>query len=320
MFSPNYDDVDDEREILNWRDVIRTGRIVYVGLDALTDVTVSGAGGSAMFSDLTSTAGDLYAHGLRGVPGETQDWKPICLHADEFNELIGDDFIPMLNKAGGAKFQVTAYTQTWSDVEARLGSKPKAEQVAGNLNTLIMMRVLSEETAKMLTTKLPKVQVAQKMLVSGAGQSSIPESEVHFTTSVQDRVTTLDVPMIEPGDLTRLPKGQAFVMTEGGTLYKTRLPLPAADDIDLPDTIAEMVESMRGSYQKAPQDWSKDSWWDYQIQPKIRQAVNASDAPLNADNDVRQRRAPFDTASTGVADAHELADHESSNGMSVEMM
>ena len=216
LFSPNYDDLDDERAIFNWRDVIRTGGIVYVGLDALTDVTVSGAVGSAMFSDLNSTAGDMYAHGLRGTPGDGHDWKPICLHCDEFNELIGDDFIPMLNKAGGAKFQVTAYTQTWSDVEARLGSKPKAEQVAGNLNTLIMMRVLSEETAKMLTTKLPKVQVAQKMLVSGASQSSIPESEVHFNTSVQDRVTTLDVPMIEPGDLTRLPKGQAFVMTEGG--------------------------------------------------------------------------------------------------------
>jgi hypothetical protein len=34
--------------------------------------------------------------------------------------------VPLLNKAGGAGFQVTAYTQTWSDVEARIGNRAKA--------------------------------------------------------------------------------------------------------------------------------------------------------------------------------------------------
>jgi hypothetical protein len=37
---------------------------------------------------------------------------PINVHADEFNELMGDEFIPMVNKGGGAGVQVTAYTQT----------------------------------------------------------------------------------------------------------------------------------------------------------------------------------------------------------------
>jgi conjugal transfer pilus assembly protein TraD len=32
----------------------------------------------------------------------------LSIHADEFNELIGDQFIPMINKAGGAGYQVTA--------------------------------------------------------------------------------------------------------------------------------------------------------------------------------------------------------------------
>jgi conjugal transfer pilus assembly protein TraD len=44
---------------------------------------------------------------------------------DEFNELIGDQFIPMINKAGGAGYQVTAYTQSGSDIESGIGSKPK---------------------------------------------------------------------------------------------------------------------------------------------------------------------------------------------------
>jgi len=83
----------------------------------------------------------------RGLPEEIKP-RRIAIHADEFNELIGDEFIPLLNQAGGAGFQVTAYTQTWSDVEARIGSLAKAGQIAGNFNTLIMLRVKEVATGR----------------------------------------------------------------------------------------------------------------------------------------------------------------------------
>ena len=87
---------------------------MYVGLAALTDVTVASAVGNAMFSDLTAVAGDLYAHGTGAEGIGDAGYAKVSIHADEFNELIGDEFIPMLNKAGGAGYQVTAYTQTWA--------------------------------------------------------------------------------------------------------------------------------------------------------------------------------------------------------------
>ena len=136
LISPDYLDEQDTRPIFEWMDVIRRKGIVYVGLDALTDTTVASAVGNSMFADLVSVAGCIYKH---GVPGASMDPPPvISMHADEINELIGDEFIPLLNKAGGAEFQVTAYTQTWSDVEARIGNRVKAGQAAGNFNTLIM--------------------------------------------------------------------------------------------------------------------------------------------------------------------------------------
>jgi hypothetical protein len=147
LISPNYLDEKDRRPIFEWMDVISRKGIVYVGLDALTDTTVASAVGNSMFADLVSVTGQLYKH---GVPGETSGKPPtISMHADEFNELIGDEFIPLLNKAGGAGFdvrrpwrtpsgravrvlflsrrngQVTAYTQTWSDVEARIGNRER---------------------------------------------------------------------------------------------------------------------------------------------------------------------------------------------------
>jgi conjugative coupling factor TraD (TOL family) len=126
LLSPELDDPTDWRPVFDWTSVIHLGGIVYVGLDALSDYEVAAAVGNSMFADLTSVAGSLYKFGTgRGLPGEVKP-RRIAIHADEFNELIGDEFIPLLNKAGGAGFQVTAYTQTWSDVEARIGSPAKA--------------------------------------------------------------------------------------------------------------------------------------------------------------------------------------------------
>jgi len=45
----------------------------------------------------------------------------ISLHADEFKELIGDEFVPPLNKAGSVVFQVTADTRSCFAVEACIG-------------------------------------------------------------------------------------------------------------------------------------------------------------------------------------------------------
>ncbi len=64
LLSPNYEDMDDPRPILDWLQVIRNRQIVYVGLDSLTDREVSTAVGNALFADLVSVAGRLYKHGL----------------------------------------------------------------------------------------------------------------------------------------------------------------------------------------------------------------------------------------------------------------
>ena len=186
LISPDYLNEDDNRPIFEWLDVIRRKGIVYVGLDALTDTTVASAVGNSMFADLVSVAGHIYKHGVEDTASsrcsrpDAATLPTISMHADEFNELIGDEFVPLLNKAGGAGFQVTAYTQTWSDVEAKIGSRAKAGQVAGNFNTLIMLRVKELATAEMLTDQLPRVEVFTLMSVSGVDDSSDPGSGVDF--------------------------------------------------------------------------------------------------------------------------------------------
>ena len=277
LISPDYLDETDSRPIFEWMDVIRRKGIVYVGLDALTDTTVASAVGNSMFADLVSVAGHIYKHGVEVDPinaGKvTSNTLPtISMHADEFNELIGDEFVPLLNKAGGAGFQVTAYTQTWSDVEARIGNRAKAGQVAGNFNTLIMLRVKELATAEMLTDQLPKVEVFTLMSVSGVDDSSDPGSGVDFKSRNEDRISVSEVPMLTPAELVALPKGQAFALLEGGHLWKLRMPLPdTRGDQAMPVGLADIANEMERTY------ITNDQW--YRVQEPWWMAVSDVSAP-----------------------------------------
>ncbi|MGQ6515761.1 type IV conjugative transfer system coupling protein TraD [Serratia sp. IR-2025] len=258
LLSPDYQDIDDTRPIFDWEQIIRKKAVVYVGLDALSDSEVASAVGNSMFADLVSVAGHIYKHGINaGLPGGKEGKSLINLHCDEFNELMGYEFIPLINKGGGAGMQVTAYTQTSSDIEARIGNAAKTAQVQGNFNNLIMLRVRENRTAELLTTQLPQVEIYTKTLVSGHQDTADVNADQDFTSSTQDRVGTVKVPLLEPADIVTLPKGQAFALLEGGQLWKIRMPLPAgdADDVLMPESIEKIAEEMRRSYH------SGESWW-----------------------------------------------------------
>jgi len=263
LLSPDYADLADNRPILDWRQIIRRKGIVYIGLDALADPAVSAAVGNSIFADLVSVSAEIYKFGINyGIP-EVEKTKPedadppvISVHADEFNEIIGDEFIPLLNKAGGSGFQVTAYTQTWSDVEARVGSKAKAGQIAGNFNTVVSLRVKELATAEMVTNQLDICEVMTVMDVTGFNDSADPTSSIDFTASNSDRTSVKDLPLITPANLMSLPKGQAFALLEGGNLWKIRIPEPVSTNDDLiPSNIQEIAKQMEQRYV------TNDHWW-----------------------------------------------------------
>ncbi|MCD9007468.1 type IV conjugative transfer system coupling protein TraD [Luteimonas sp. XNQY3] len=274
LLAPNYSDLDDPRPIFDWMQIIRKRAVVYVGLDALSDAEVAAAVGNSMFSDLVSVAGHIYKHGIDdGLPGAVSGSRvPINLHADEFNELIGDEFIPLINKGGGAGLQATAYTQTLSDIEARIGNRAKAGQVIGNFNNLFMLRVRETATAELLTRQLPKVDIYATSILSGATDTSDPHGDTAFTSNTVDRISSTSVPLIEPAHVVALPKGQCFALIEGGTLWKVRMPMPAPDPDDaMPEDLQALAAAMRQRYADA------SGWWE------AAGAASVPDATLPAD-------------------------------------
>ena len=239
LFSFEQDGVYKMKEI-NLMDVIKKRKIVYIGLDAMSNKTVATAIGKALVADLVSTVGMLYKQ------SHSDNDKPysLCLHADEFSDVITSQFVTLLNKAGGAGVKVVAYSQTLQDIQAGFnGSQALAKMTEGNLNTLIMLRVKNKETAELLTHQLPEVDVTTQVQVSSVSDTPHGSDGVYFNTSNEDRVQTSSIPMLSVNDMVSLPKGQAFVFVNGGELYKIRIPLPTSDP-NTPKSMPALMHSL----------------------------------------------------------------------------
>jgi conjugative coupling factor TraD (TOL family) len=257
LLSPDYFDLDDDRPILDWMSAFRTGAVVYCGFDALGDSEVASAVSNSVLSDLAAVGGQLYKFGVDdGL--STQREKPvrICAHFDELEAIIGKNFIPMVNRLGGAGFQITAYTQSGSDIENKLGSAAAARVVLDNFNSVMMFRVKSAATAEVLTKQLPEVDVNTLTMVSGVTDAAAEGTGVDFTSRNEDRVSTTHVPMLTPNDIISLPKGQCFAFINGGQLYKLRMPLlDPIDDAGLPANIRDLSTRMASHYHTSEQWW-----------------------------------------------------------------
>ena len=121
-----------------------------------------------------------------------------------------------------------APTQTWSDVEARIGSPAKAGQITGNFNTLIMLRLKAVATAELLTNQLREVHWVSTIVSSSVSDANDPGELTDSASRNGDRIALESVRM-EPTDLVQLRRGQASAPIHGGQLHKIRMPLPCAE-------------------------------------------------------------------------------------------
>lgn len=109
------------------------------------------------------------------------------------------------------------------------------------------MRVRNEETARVLTEKLPRVRVFTKTAESRVTDNNEPETSVDFTSQNADRLMETEAQMLSPADVMALPKGQCFALLNGGRLYKLRMPLPGRDR-HIPSTLEQIRTERLANY------------------------------------------------------------------------
>jgi len=215
---------DNQLPVIELESLMKEKKIVYMGLDAMSNKAMCEGVGQAIIADLISLCGRLYKE-------EVAQCLDLCLHVDEVNEIVRDEFVTLLNKAGGAGVKVTAYTQTVNDLGAAFsGNSHKSKMMLGNFGTVVMMRIANLDTARIFTECLEVVRARTQLPTTLLQDRSYPDGGEYFSTSNTDIVQEDKVSLVTENDLFSLPKGQALVLTDGGELYKIRIPLPGHDE------------------------------------------------------------------------------------------
>jgi len=224
LLSPKETKETDEKGITtNSSRIIRKGQVAYIGLDSLSDSTIGSAIGSIFLADLTSVAGDRYNYGVGN--------RRVSIFIDESSEVLNKPTIAMLNKGRGCGLSLTLATQTLADFEARLGNKAAARQVLGNLNNMVILRVLDGETQEYISENMPKTKIRTLETQYRSGSSSDDVDD--FTGAYGEAMKEDESPMFPPSLLGLLPNLHFLAKFSNGTMMKGRLPILQINDKDV---------------------------------------------------------------------------------------
>lgn len=216
MLAPRADDFEDDREIWDIDKVIKQKAVLYVGADSLSNSMVAQAVMSMLLADIASVAGAIY--NFYAKPPE------IVLQVDETAEAINEQLLQLLNKGRGAGFKAFVAYQTRSDFTAKLGNVAKMQQVLGNLNNQIVLRLEDIDTAQWFAEKAGTTAI--RNLVISSSTSTGTEAHVgEFSGSVSRSAQLEKVPLIPHDLVMQLPNLQYFLRISGGAVYQGRIPI-----------------------------------------------------------------------------------------------
>lgn len=220
LLSPSPDAPDSDTHVItDTGRIIKNRQVLYVGLDSLSDKVVGTAIGAMILSDMAAVAGDRYNYGK----GNPEDEVPVNLFVDEAAETLNEPLIQLMNKGGGARIRVNIATQTVADLEARLGSKPRAEQVVANANTVICLRVNDGATQKFIAESLPKTRVRQ--IQKSYGQNVGATIQETYGGGYSESLQDMNEYILPAALFGTLPPLHYFAKLPGGRLIKGRVPI-----------------------------------------------------------------------------------------------
>ena len=220
LLSPDPTDIDDLRPCTHTANLIEQNKVMYFGLDSLSDPMVGKAIGQLLLADLAAVAGDRYNYSSQE---SQQDEKPINLFVDEAAEVLCPQLLSLLNKGRGAKFRLYVATQTLADFEAQLGSEAAAQQFIDNCNHLICLRTQNPDTQKFITDKLPPVRY--RYFIRNQGISTDANRPMEFTGNLSEQQLEETGDLFPPQLLGELPNLEYVARLGGGRLLKGRIPI-----------------------------------------------------------------------------------------------
>jgi len=218
LLSPDYDDPNDEREILDTDKLIRGKRVLYFCTDSLPDAAVGSTLAGILVSDVKAAIGARYNTGAR----EVGDSFYIHVLGDEASEWVNDSAIALANKGRGAGVITWFAAQNFSDYVVKLGSEERARMLLGNCNNTICLRVTDTLTQDYIVSSIGDVATRSVDVSKNASVES-ETGGMEFGTSRGVRITQTDRDLFPGFLLGRLGDLGYVSITSGGLIRKGRL-------------------------------------------------------------------------------------------------
>lgn len=223
LLSPDYEDLNDNRPIMDMGRVVRGRHIFYLGTDTLADPSVGQALAAMTLADLSAVAAEIYNHGTEGDDGAEQ--RRIHVIVDEWGDVMCEPLIQQANKGRGAGLFIWALGQTLSDlVDALGGNKAKALRFMGNMNNMIVGATQDSATMEMVAEKFGMTAIdvrSQSQATGSKTEDTGMEFSVNRGESISERVTELFPPSLLPG----MPDLHYVAMLNRSEFLKGRIPV-----------------------------------------------------------------------------------------------
>lgn len=227
LLSPDYEDINDPRPIMDGKRLVEGKHIFYMGTDTLADESVGKAMSTMTLAELSSVAAEIYNHGT----GRDDGSEPRRVHVvvDEWRDAACEPMIQQANKGRGAGFFIWALGQTFSDLVDKFGGNvARARTFIGNMNNLIVGATQDPDTMNLIIDKLGETSIIVKSQSSGMG-SKTEDVGLEFSANQSESVSEKTVEIFPRSLLPQLQDLHYIGFFNRGELVKGRIPVIIQD-------------------------------------------------------------------------------------------
>lgn len=225
LLSPDYEDVNDPRPIMDGKKIVDGKHVLYVGTDALADVTIGKAVSAMLIAETAAVAAEIYNHGLELEEGENKEDRRIHIIVDEWGDAMCEPLVQQANKGRGAMIHIWAMGQTFSDlVVAFDNNTASAKRFMGNMNNLICGAIQDPETLQMISEQFSLTSIKVKTEGKGHGGKS-DDGGIEFSSNSSMSLTNQEVPLVSTDILKNLEDLHFIAQVNRSQTYKGRIPV-----------------------------------------------------------------------------------------------
>ena len=205
-----------KEKIIDMARVVSQKKIIYIGLDCMSDPIVGAAVGQILLADLAAVAAQRYNY--------SQDFSRVNLYIDEAHSVTNNSLLTLANQGAGAGIDLFLASQTLSDFVVALGSEEHALKLLGNLNNIICGRIIDPWTQKLISERFGKTRIDQVMKTrsesTGTGAGLLD-----WNSAWGERQSLEETDLVPAAVLGRLPNMEYFAMLASGSLIKGKIPV-----------------------------------------------------------------------------------------------